>query len=147
MTPNPTAPTRVRYKVLGFTLALTAISYLDRVRISMAAPAIKAELGLTDTQMGYVFSAFMLSYALFEIPAGWMADRFGPRLTLMRIVIWWTVMSALTGAATGFMGLFIIRLLFGMGEAGTFPGISRVFVRWLPPREHGRAFGLALMLG
>jgi MFS family permease len=140
-------PTKVRYSVLGFTLALTAISYLDRVRISMAAPAIKADLGLTDTQMGYVFSAFMLSYALFEIPAGWMADRFGPRITLVRIVIWWTVMSALTGAATGFWSLFIVRLLFGMGEAGTFPGISRVFVRWLPPREHGRAFGFALMLG
>ncbi len=140
-------PTRVRYSVLGFTLALTAIAYLDRVRISMAAPAIKADLGLTDTQMGYIFSAFMFSYALFEIPAGWMADRFGPRLTLARIVIWWTLMSALTGLATGFWSLFIVRLMFGMGEAGTFPGISRVFVRWLPPREHGRAFGSALMLG
>ncbi len=141
------APTRARYSVLGFTLALTAIAYLDRVRISMAAPAIKAELGLTDTQMGYVFSAFMFSYALFEIPAGWMADRFGPRLTLARIVLWWTLMSALTGMATGFWSLLIVRLLFGMGEAGTFPGISRVFARWLPPREHGRAFGFALMLG
>ncbi len=147
MSSTPSGPTRVRYKVLGFTLALTAISYLDRVRISMAAPAIKADLGLSDTQMGYVFSAFMLSYALFEIPAGWMADRFGPRLTLVRIVAWWTVMSALTGVATGLWSLFIVRLLFGMGEAGTFPGLSRVFVRWLPPREHGRAFGLALMLG
>ena len=75
MSPTPgSTPTRVRYSILGFTLALTAISYLDRVRISMTAPAIKAELGLTDTQMGYVFSAFMLSYALCEIPAGWMAS-------------------------------------------------------------------------
>jgi MFS family permease len=148
MTPSPTTlATKVRYKVLAFTLALTAISYLDRVRISMAAPAIKADLGLSDTQMGYIFSAFMISYALFEIPAGWMADRFGPRVTLVRIVIWWTIMSALTGAAMGFWSLFVVRLLFGMGEAGTFPGLSRVFVRWLPPREHGRAFGLALMLG
>ena len=128
MSSNPTSPpTRVRYKVLGFTLALTAISYLDRVRISMAASAIKADLGLSDTQMGYVFSAFMLSYALFEIPAGWLADRYGPRLTLVRIVIWWTIMSALTGAAMGFWSLFVVRLLLAWAKPEHFqdcPGSS-----------------------
>jgi MFS family permease len=140
-------PTRTRFVVLGFALAVTAISYIDRIRISIAAPMIKADLGLTDVQMGYVFSAFMLTYALFEIPSGWMADRFGPRLTLARIVIWWSLMSALTGAAVGFWSLIVIRLLFGMGEAGTFPSLSRVYSRWLPAREHGRAFGATLMVG
>ncbi|MDO8545461.1 MAG: MFS transporter [Opitutaceae bacterium] len=140
-------PTRARFAVLGFALAVTAIAYIDRVRIAIAAPMIKADLGLSDAQMGYVFSAFTLAYALFEIPSGWMADRFGPRLTLARIVIWWSLMSAATGAAAGFWSLVLIRLFFGMGEAGTFPSLSRVYSRWLPAKEHGRAFGLTLMVG
>ncbi len=139
-------PTKTRYGVLGFTLALTAVAYLDRVRISITAPAIQKDLHLNDQEMSWVFSAFMLSYALFEIPSGWMADRFGPRLTLTRIVIWWSIMSALTGWAWSLWSLFFIRLLFGMGEAGLFPSISRVYVRWLPIQEHGRSFGLALLM-
>lgn len=133
--------------MLALALALSAIAYLDRARISMAAPALKAELHISDTQMGWVFSAFTIGYALFEIPSGWLADRFGARATLARIVVAWSIMSALTGLAGGFISLLLIRFLFGLGEAGTFPGLSRVFVRWLNPREHGRAFGLALMTG
>ncbi len=140
-------PTRARYGALGFTLVLAAIAYLDRVCISTAAPAIRADLGLSDGQMGYVFSAFTLAYALMEVPAGWLADRFGSRLMLARVVIWWSALTAITGLATGFVSLFLIRLLFGMGEAGTFPGISRVFARWLPAPTRGRAFGLAVMTG
>ena len=139
--------TRVRYGVLGFTLLLTAVAYLDRVCISTAAPAMKADLGLNDAQMGYVFSAFTFAYALMEIPSGWLADRFGPRLMLTRIVIWWSLMTAATGWAAGFVSLFVIRMLFGLGEAGCFPSMSRAFVRWLPAREHGRAVGLAVMTG
>ena len=141
------SPTRARYGVLSFTLLLTAIAYLDRVCISTAAPVMKADLGLNDAQMGYVFSAFTFAYALMEIPSGWLADRFGPRLMLTRIVIWWSVMTALTGWAAGFASLFLIRMLFGIGEAGCFPSMSRAFARWLPAREHGRAFGLAVMTG
>jgi sugar phosphate permease len=140
-------PTRIRYGVLGFTLLLTAIAYLDRVCISTAAPAMKTDLGLNDAQMGRVFSAFTFAYALMEVPSGWLADRFGPRLMLTRIVIWWSVMTALTGWAAGFMSLFLIRMLFGVGEAGCFPSMARAFARWLPAREHGRAFGLAVMTG
>ena len=141
------APTRGRHGALAFTLALTAIAYLDRVCISTAAPSIKADLRLTDGQMGYVFSAFTFAYALMEVPTGWMADRFGARAMLTRVVIWWSAMTALTGLAAGFASLFVIRLLFGMGEAGAFPAIARVFSRWLPARSHGRAFGLAVMTG
>lgn len=141
------APTRVRYGVLGFTLALTAVAYLDRVCIATAAPAMKVDLHLSDAEMGYVFSAFTFAYALFEVPSGWLADRFGARLMLARIVIWWSVMTAATGLAWGFASLFAVRLLFGLGEAGTFPSIARAYARWLPARERGRSFGLAVMSG
>jgi len=141
------APSRARYGVLAFTLALTAVAYLDRVCIATAAPAMKADLGLSDAQMGYVFSAFTFAYALFEVPSGWLADRFGARLMLARIVIWWSAMTAATGWVGGFASLFLVRFLFGMGEAGTFPSMARAFARWLPARERGRAFGLAVMAG
>ena len=131
--------------MLGFALAAMGVAYLDRVAISMAAPAMKADLGLSDTEMGYVFSAFTLAYALFEVPSGWLADRFGARWMLTRIVLWWSAMTAATGAATGFASLLAVRWLFGMGEAGVLPSLSRAFSRWLPVRDRGRAFGLTLM--
>ena len=138
-------PTRARRTMLAFALGAMAVAYLDRVCISTAAPAIKADLGLDDAQMGYVFSAFTLAYALFEVPSGWLADRFGARVTLTRIVLWWSAMTAATGAATGFGSLVTLRWLFGMGEAGVLPSLSRAFSRWLPVRERGSAFGLTLM--
>lgn len=141
---NKTPPSRVRYRMVALTLALTAVAYLDRVCISTAAPSIKFDLHLTETQMGYIFSAFTFAYALFEIPSGWAADRFGPRRTLIRIVLWWSAMTAATGWAQSFRSLFFVRLLFGMGEAGTFPCITRAYSHWLPPQERGRAFGLAV---
>jgi sugar phosphate permease len=137
--------TRARHTMLGFALAAMAIAYLDRVCISTAAPAIQADLGLSDVQMGTVFSAFTLAYALFEVPSGWLADRFGARVTLTRIVLWWSAMTAATGAATGFGSLVVLRGLFGMGEAGVLPSLTRAFGRWLPLRERGRAFGLTIM--
>lgn len=131
--------------MLSFTLMAMAIAYLDRICISTAAPAIKADLALTDAQMGYVFSAFTLAYAIFEVPSGWLADRFGARAMLTRIVIWWSAMTAATGAATGFVSLVALRGFFGMGEAGVLPSMTRAYGRWLPLRERGRAFGLTIM--
>lgn len=131
--------------MLSFTLMAMAIAYLDRICISTAAPAIKADLALTDAQMGYVFSAFTLAYAIFEVPSGWLADRFGARAMLTRIVIWWSAMTAATGAATGFASLVALRGFFGMGEAGVLPSMTRAYGRWLPLRERGRAFGLTIM--
>jgi MFS family permease len=139
------APTRARHVVLAFALGAVAIAYLDRVCISTAAPFIKADLGLTDAQLGFVFSAFTLAYALFEVPSGWLADRFGARAMLTRIVVWWSAMTAATGAAGGFASLAALRWLFGMGEAGVFPSITRAYGRWLPARERGRAFGITIM--
>jgi ACS family glucarate transporter-like MFS transporter len=141
------APTRARHRMLSLALAAMAVAYLDRICISTAAPAIKADLGLSDVQMGSVFSAFTLTYALFEVPSGWLADRFGARSMLTRIVLWWSAMTAATGAAGSFGSLLALRALFGMGEAGVLPSMTRAYRRWLPARERGRAFGLTIMAG
>ena len=138
------APSNARYGAVAFTLAMIAIAYLDRVCISTAAPAIQGELALSDRQMGFVFSAFTLSYAIFEVPSGWLADRFGARLALSRIVVWWSAMTAATGIAGGFGSLFLVRFLFGIGEAGAFPTSARIYARWMPVRLHGRLFGVLL---
>jgi ACS family glucarate transporter-like MFS transporter len=140
-------PTRVRYIVVALALAVMAVAYLDRVCIAVAAPHIRADLGFSDTELGYVFSAFTVAYALFEIPGGWLADRFGARLMLARIVVWWSAMTMLTGAANGLASMVAVRFLFGMGEAGLLPTLARAFRRWLPPVEAGRAFGLTVMAG
>jgi ACS family glucarate transporter-like MFS transporter len=138
---------RARHVVVGLTLGLIAVAYLDRVCIATAAPVIRAELGFDEEQMGLVFSAFTLAYALFEVPSGYLADRFGPRLALTRIVLWWSVMTAATGLAAGLGSLLGLRFLFGIGEAGAFPATARVYARWLPPPERGAAFGLVIATG
>ena len=134
-------PTAVRYRVLGFLFALAALTYLDRLAISAAAPFIIQEFGLTPVQMGYVFSAFTLTYALFEIPTGWLGDRYGTRRTLTRIVLWWSAFTALTASARGFWSLLSVRLLFGMGEAGAIPNSACTVSRWFPATQRGRAMG------
>jgi MFS family permease len=135
--PEDVSPTKTRHWVLVLTLALTAVSYLDRVCISMTAPFIQINLHLNDNQLWIVFGAFTFAYAALEMPAGWLADRFGPRLMLTRVVVWWSIMSALTGWVVGFASLLAIRFLFGVGEAWIFPGISHVYLRWLQVRAHG----------
>ncbi len=137
----------VRYGVLALTLLLSGIVYLDRVAISTTSLAIKSDIGLDDARLGLVFSAYTLAYALFEIPSGWLADRFGSRLMLTRIVVVWSLMTAATGWAWSFASLCVIRFVFGMGEAGAYPSIARAYTRWLPARDRGRAFGLTVMCG
>src|SRR5262245_59551004 len=115
----------VRYRVLGAAFSLAAITYLDRIRISAAAPFIMEDLDLSVLEMSLVFSAFTLAYSLFEVPSGWMADVIGSRRVLTRIVLWWSAFTVLTGAAWNYTSLLIIRFLFGAGEAGAFPGMAR----------------------
>jgi MFS family permease len=138
-------PTNARTKFLWLIYALAVITYLDRVCISAAAPAITVEFGFTPTQMGYVFSAFTFAYAAFEIPSGWLGDRFGTRLALTRIVLWWSLFTALTGAAMGFWSMATIRFFFGAGEAGAFPNIARSVSQWLPPAQNGRGLSVSFM--
>jgi MFS transporter, ACS family, glucarate transporter len=139
------AASRVRARVLGFAFLLAVVTYLDRICISAAAPYIIDDLHLSVLQMSVVFSAFTLSYSLFEIPSGWLGDVIGPRRVLTRIVLWWSAFTMLTSAARGFPSLFAIRFLFGAGEAGAFPNIARSFSRWFPIRERGRANGVMFL--
>ena len=128
-----------RYRVLGLLFALMLITYLDRVCFSTTASAVGSDLGLSLSEVGLAGSAFVLGYVLFEIPGGWLADRFGARLMLTRIVIWWSAFTALTGAAWNLGSLVMIRFLFGCGEAGAFPGATSAIARWFPRNELGRA--------
>src|SRR5215831_18368896 len=113
-----------RYRVVLLLFGLTALTYIDRICISLVGVRIKADLGLTNEQFGWVLASFALAYALFEIPSGALGDRFGPRIVFIRIVLLWSVFTALTGLATGLLSLIIIRFLFGIGESGTYPNIS-----------------------
>ena len=108
------------------------ITYLDRACIATLAPGITKDLGLTTVQMGYVFTVFQLAYALFEIPTAWWADRRGTRAVLSRIVLWWSCLTAATGAAFSYPVLLAVRFLFGVGEAGAWPCVARTFSRWIP---------------
>jgi MFS family permease len=136
------AGSRARYRVVALIVALGMITYLDRACISTLAPTISQELGLSKVQMGYVFSAFALAYAAFEIPTGWFADRYGTRSVLTRIVIWWSAFTALTGFAFNYVSLLATRFLFGVGEAGAWPCVARTFSRWISPAERGRVQGI-----
>ena len=135
-------PTRVRYWVVVFALTLAVITYLDRVCIGYAAPFITKDLGLSAVQMGWTFTAFGWAYALCEIPGGFLGDWIGPRRVLMRIVAWWSFFTAATGWAWSFPSLAATRFLFGMGEAGCFPNLTKAFTTWLPKRERVRAQGV-----
>jgi ACS family glucarate transporter-like MFS transporter len=137
-TTNP-RPTRARYLVVAFALALAVIQYVDRVCISEVAPAVTKEFGLSKEQMGWVFGAFTLAYALFEIPIGYLGDVSGPRRVLVRVVLWWSFFTIASGFVWSWGSLVITRFLFGVGEAGCFPNLTKAFERWLPPQDRIRA--------
>jgi len=131
------------------------ITYLDRVCFGTVAPYIQDEFGLTDTQKGMLFSAFALAYAVFEVPSGWLGDVFGPRKTLIRIVLWWSAFTVLTGMIApiagwpwfAFTAMLLVRFLFGVGEAGAYPNITRSFHSWFPFTQRGMAQGVVWMAG
>jgi MFS family permease len=128
--------------VIFYAVTLAIITYVDRVCISKSADLIMKDLTLTKEQMSYAFAAFAWSYSLFEIPGGWLGDKIGPRLVLMRVVIMWSLFTALTGWAWGLVSLVVFRFMFGMGEAGCFPNLTKAFTTWLPPGERVRAQGI-----
>jgi MFS family permease len=132
-------PSRARYVTIWYAIALAVITYIDRICISQAAPAMRNDLGLTAIEMGWAFSVFGWAYALFEIPGGWLGDRLGARRVLMRIVIWWSIFTAATGWVWNATSLIVTRTLFGAGEAGAFPNITRIFTTWVPGPERERA--------
>jgi ACS family glucarate transporter-like MFS transporter len=131
-----------RHLLVAVTFTLSMLLYVDRIAISTAKLPISGELGLTDTEFGWVLSAFALGYALFQTPAGALADRFGPRRVLAGIVTLWSLFTALTGLAWSYGSLLVFRFLFGAGEAGAYPACARTFYAWLPVRERGLAQGI-----
>ena len=161
------AATRVRYGVLGFACTLSMITYLDRVCMASAAKSFAGDLGLRSVaDLKWVFTAFSLAYALFEVPSGWWGDVFGPRKVLIRIILWWSAFTAVTGliglsiggrvfggfalgpiVITPLVTLVVVRFLFGIGESGAYPNITRVLHNWFPLHERGSAQGAVWMCG
>lgn len=160
--PDPQA-TRVRYGVMGYLCSLAFILYLDRVCIGQAAKAMKDDLDLSNSQMGDVFGAFMIAYAIFEVITGHWGDRYGSRRVLTRIVLWWSAFTALTGCVwkfshgfqtssgteivvfNSYVLLLVVRFLFGAGEAGALPNAARVITQWFPTGRRGPSQALISM--
>ena len=157
---------RVRFRILALVGSLSLLTYLDRICISRLQGEIQRDLGLSDIEMGAVFSAFFVGYALFEIPVGWLSDTLGARGVILRIVLWWSFFTALTGAVLdffpdsrlwlplpwgwvglswGFVTMVMVRFLFGCGEAGVYPTLSNVVRTWFPLTERAMAQGMIIM--
>jgi MFS family permease len=134
-----------RRGVMGLLVLLFAITYLDRVCISVAGPRMQTELGIDPIGWGWVTGIFTFAYCVFEIPTGTLGDRLGARRVLTRIIVWWSLFTILTGTVSGFLPLLAIRFLFGAGEAGAFPNASIVVARWFPPAQRATMAGVNLM--
>lgn len=138
------ASSRARHKVVALAFLLGLVLYLDRAALSVLMPAIRRDLGLGPMAAGGVFTAFVWGYALFNLPAGWLGDRLGPRRVLAVIVTLWSVFTTATAAAWNVASLLAIRFLFGAAEAGAVPNVSQSFSRWIPLEERARAQGFFL---
>mgnify|MGYP001158012481 CR=1 FL=1 len=147
MNDNAARPSRIRWALVFWVALMGAISYLDRVNISIAGKSIAREFNLTNPQLGLVFSAFALGYALFQTVGGWLADRWGPRRILTLGAVWWALFTALTAAvpaaiAGSFAILLLVRFLLGAGESVMYPGSNRWVASWIPTAERGLANGI-----
>ena len=132
----------VRHLFVLATFLVSVLLYVDRACISTAKDAIARDLRLSETDMGWVLSAFALGYALFQTPTGMLADRFGPRRVLASVVVFWSLFTGLTAAAFNLASLLVVRFLFGAGEAGAFPGMARAAYSWFPVQERGVIQGI-----
>lgn len=155
--PSGQSLSSAHWGVLALVCSLSMITYLDRVCFGVAAPFLAAELDLASVaEMKWAFTSFAIAYALFELPTGWLGDRLGPRAMLIRIVLWWSVCTALTGLVGmksggwtfgGLGTLVALRFFFGMGEAGAYPNIARALYNWFPPHRWEYAQGMVWMSG
>lgn len=139
--------------ILALLFGTSVVTYIDRVNISVTARQMMPAFGMTQQEMGWVFSAFVVGYALFQIPGGWLADRWGARIVLTGALIWWSVCSALTAfvaaspltEAIGIVGaLAIVRFALGLGEAVALPSFNRAVANWMPPNSRGLGIGIAI---
>jgi ACS family glucarate transporter-like MFS transporter len=133
---------KTRYKVLVLLFVVSAITYLDRICLSVAGPAMQSDLGLRPDQWGWVVGSFVLTYALFAMPSAALGERYGTRKVLALIVVWWSLFTFLTGAAINYRMLILTSLFFGMGEAGGYPNSTGSLSRWFPKSERARAVGV-----
>lgn len=132
-------PSRV---VLALLCVMYFLTYIDRVNVSTAAAGFGREFHFSNTQIGTVFSAFGISYLLFQVIGGWVSDRFGVRRTLIASGLVWAVATILTGFAGGFWSLFVARVLLGFGEGATFPAATAAMARWITKEKRGLAQGI-----
>jgi sugar phosphate permease len=132
-----------RWVVLFLLCLMYLITYLDRVSLANTAPMISKEFGFSKATMGVIFSAFVWAYALFQVPGGWLGDRFGPRKVLGAIMTYRTVIAVLTTRGLGFISFWIVRFALGVGEAGAFPTATRAMQMWFPRRERGLVQGVS----
>jgi ACS family glucarate transporter-like MFS transporter len=144
---------RVRWQILGLLFLISVVTYIDRVNISVAGKELMPVFGLSAIQMGAVFSSFVLGYALFQIPGGWLGDQWGARRVLTLAVLWWSLFTVLTAEADrlflsallGILGsLILIRFLIGVGEAAALPNFNRTVANWLAPSERGLGMGVSI---
>ena len=150
---GPIRPTRVRYQVLASVCVLAVITYIHRVGFATASAEFKTPLGLSDTHIGRLMAAFMIGYGVFEMPWGFLADRFGVRSVLAAIILGGSTLTAGLAlvvvlpreVALIFGFLLVLRFLFGAFQAGTFPAISRMMADWMPTTERGSAQGAVWM--
>ena len=143
----------LHWLILALLFGTSVVTYIDRVNISVTARQMMPAFGLTEQEMGWVFSAFVVGYALFQIPGGWLADRLGARVVLTGALIWWSVCTALTAfvAASplaemiGIVGaLLCVRFALGLGEAVALPSFNRAVANWMPPHSRGLGIGIAI---
>jgi ACS family glucarate transporter-like MFS transporter len=144
---SPQTPTRIRWLLIGWLFVLSAVAFLDRVNLSIAGTRLAADYHLSDVQFGLLSTVFLLGYALFQTPAGWLADRWGPRRVLAGGVMWWGIFTALTAAVPAglrnpLLLLLLARFLLGVGEAVMYPCSNQFVARWIPTQERGLANGL-----
>lgn len=132
----------IRFVIIMFTFIHTINLYIDRAVISAAKDSIMLDLGLSLTQWGWIMASFTLGYALFQTPSGYFADGRGPRFVLTFIVIFWSILTTLTGMMKTFWSMLIVRFFFGVGESGAFPALSKVTFNWFPIKERGIVQGI-----
>lgn len=144
---------RGSWAVVGLLFVISVVTYVDRVNISVTARQMMPAYGLTDQDMGYVFSAFVFGYALCQIPGGWLGDRWGARVVLTGALIWWSIFTAMTATAATFgivswlgtAGTFaLVRFLLGVGEAVALPNFNRAVADRIPPEHRGIGIGIAI---
>jgi len=144
---HATRPSAVRHAVVACAVVMSLLLYLDRFCVSFAEIYMKQDLGLSDAQVGWMFSAFFWAYALAQVPSGWLTDRFGARLTLTAYILGWSLFTGIMGLAQGIGLLLVARFLCGVFQAGAYPSSASLLSRWVPLTSRGLASSLVALGG